>query len=309
MYTLSSDMTLGEWAAMWLISYKKDTIKETSYHQIELLVRLIPDELKDMKLSEIKPMYLQKFINEFALTASKSYMDKMRVLIHALFKDAIDNEICKRDPSARLRFPNIAERQREAFTIDEVKIIIQYAMTYSVRRIGIAVIVLLFTGLRRGELLGLKWTDIKDDVLTVNRSVYSENNMPKVKERVAKTVASLRSIPLEPEIAYLLNTLPKKGEYIFSASNGQLMSPRNFSRDYKRFFERLKEAEPSMRYLSPHCCRHTFATLNLESGADIRTIQALLGHTDIKTTARYTHPNIETMRQSIDSMKKSVFVP
>lgn len=231
----------------------------------------------------------------------------MRVFIHALFKDAFDNELCKRDPSVKLRFPSISEKTRESFNLDEVKVIIQFAMTYPIRRVGVAVIFLLFTGLRRGELLGLKWSDIKGNIFSVNRSVYMEDNKPVVTEGLAKTTASLRSIPIVPELLYLINSLPHNGEYIFCTKSGQLMSPRNFSRDYRKFFDRLRDVEPSVRYLSPHCCRHTFATLNLESGSDIRIIQALLGHTDIKTTARYTHPDIDTMRQAIDTMLHNIF--
>ena len=77
-------MTLGQWLPLWLRSYKLGTIKGTSYHQLEILCRHIPDSLKQMDLTDILPMHLQAFLNEFARTSSKSYMDKMRVLIHSL---------------------------------------------------------------------------------------------------------------------------------------------------------------------------------------------------------------------------------
>lgn len=299
-------VTLAEWILQWLSAYKLGTIKNTSYHQLELLALRIPSNLQEKCLNDILPMHLQAFFNEFAQTSSKSYMDKMRVMIHALFSDAVDNGLCVRDPSKRLRIPRVTECPREAFTFEEVKRIINFALDYPNARIATAVLLLLLTGLRRGELLGLKWTDLTNDTLTVNRAVYMEHNRPCVQEHVAKTSASLRTLPLLPELSYRLHALPKTGSYIFGTRSGTLMHPRNFSRDYDRFFQLLREVEPDVRKLSPHCCRHTFATLSLASGANLRTVQQLLGHTNIGTTARYTHPNLDIMRQSIEVLKDSI---
>ena len=70
-------MTLGTWIPQYLDAYKRGTIKDDSFYTLELVVRHIPQELKDMDMDEIRPMHLQKFYNAFAKTASKSYMDKM----------------------------------------------------------------------------------------------------------------------------------------------------------------------------------------------------------------------------------------
>ena len=306
MDSLSANMTLGQWIPLWLISYKLGTIKGTSYHQLELLARLIPDDLKTLPLSEIRPMQLQAFYNRFGQSASKSYMDKMRVMVNALFTEAVENGLCDKNPTKRLKPPRIAEMPREAYTIEEVKLILNYAMACDNSRIAVAVMLLLLTGLRRGELLGLQWGDIVNNTLTVNRSVFLDNCKPTVVEHQAKTAASLRTIPLLPELAYRIQVLPKYGPFVFSTKTGTIWHPRNFSRDYDRFFARLREAEPSVRCLSPHCCRHTFATLSLRSGSDLRIVQTLLGHTDIKTTSRYTHPDMEAMTQAVNGLRDSL---
>ncbi len=102
----------------------------------------------------------------------------MRVLIHSLFADALDNGLIEKDPSKRLRIPRVAERPRKAFTMEEVKSIISYIMACPDAKMGTVVLTLLLTGLRRGELLGLKWSDLTDDTLTVNRAVYMDQGRP-----------------------------------------------------------------------------------------------------------------------------------
>lgn len=299
-------MTLGEWIPQYLTSYKLNTIKVNSYSLLWLIVEHIPQELKDMELPDILPMHLQRFYNEFAQTYSKSYMDKTNVLMKSLFTAAIDNGFCTRNPTANLKVPYIAEPTRENFTMEEVAIILRFASVYDPQRVGVAIMTLLLTGLRRSELLGLKRSDITDDSLTINRTIYLENNKLCVAENAAKTVKSLRTVPLTPELAYRLQTLPHKGEFLFSTRSGTPMHPRNFNRDYDAFFARLQDAEPFVRRLSPHCCRHTFATLARESGADIRVLQELLGHTNIKTTARYSHASMGSMRDAIQGLRVSI---
>lgn len=299
-------MTLGEWIPQYLTCYKFNTIRPDSYYTLELVARQIPQALKDMELCDVLPMHIQQFYNEFALTASKSYMDKMRVLVNSLFVTAVDNNLCRRNPAARLKVPRIKEQPREAFTLDEVCIILRFAAVYENQRTGVAIMTLILTGLRRGELLGLKDGDITDTTLTVNRAVYLIHNKPHVIEHEAKTESSLRTVPLIPELAYRLKKLPHKGEFLFGTKKGTLLNPRNFTRDYDAFFMQLQDAEPSVRRLSPHCCRHTFATLARESGADIRVVQELLGHADIKTTARYSHANLSSMRGAVLNLKSSI---
>jgi len=299
-------MTLGEWIPQYLTSYKLNTIKVNSYYSLELVERQIPKYLKDMDITEILPMHIQRFYNEFALNHSKSYMDKLRVFMNGLFSTAIDNGFCTRNPTNHLKIPRIKEAPREFFTLEEVRTILDFAVVYENQRIAVAIMTLLLTGIRRGELLGLKPSDITDNTLTVNRAVYLEHNKSCVPEHEAKTENSLRVVPLVPELAHRLKTLPHKGEYLFSTKNGTLLHPRNFSRDYDTFFKHLRDVEPDVRRLPPHCCRHTFATLTRESGADMRVLQELLGHSDIKTTARYSHADMNSMQDAVQGLRAKI---
>jgi len=300
--SVSPDMKFCDWAKKWLENYKAGAIKQTSYHQLELLIFKIPDSIQNKKVKDISPIEIQSFINQFAAEYSKSYIDKMRFLLNAIFTEAQENGLCLKNPARKIKTPNVREHPRESYSPSECAVIKEFASRYYNQTIATAIVTLLYTGLRRGELLGLRWDDLSKQYITVNRGVFLEYNRPVVKEYQAKTESSLRMIPIVPDVFELICKLPKRGIYIFCVKSGGLMHPRNFSRDYGKFFDKLKEEYPDFNVLSPHCCRHTYATLTLSAGADVRVVQALLGHTDIKTTSRYTHPNQQLLYSAAKGM-------
>ena len=304
--TIKRWMKLSEWIDTWLSCYKLGTIKQTSYHQLELLKMRIPEKLLIRKVRDVTPIELQAFINEFSLSFSKSYIDKMRVMLRSIFTEAKENGICKINPAGRLKVPDVMERIREAYTPAEMGVVLRYADGYYRQVISVAVVALLYTGLRRGELLGLRWDDIDGNLLQIRRSVYTEDYKPVVKEYHAKTRSSLRVVPMTSDVMERINRLPRNGKYIFCVKRGGLMSPRNFSRDYMRFFKALQLEYPGFRILSPHCCRHTCATLALAGGADVRVVQQLLGHSDIKSTARYTHPDYFQLYKAVEGINQTL---
>ena len=140
--------------------------------------------------------------------------------------------------------------------------------------------------MREQELEYLDWSDLnfKKKILTV-RAKPEEGFIPKDWEE--------RTIPLHPELVELLMQLPRRNHLVFPSfrgnPNGHLLRMLNLI---------VKRAElPGRWYL--HKFRKTFATRALEKGADIRTVQALLGHKNITTTARYLSTSTDKMRQAV----------
>lgn len=316
---VSPDMKLGPWLDLWLETYKKGAMLETSYYQLEVLVKHIPERLKKKKVRDITAIELQSFMNGFTADSSKSYADKMRTLLRSSFGEARENGLTNADPTRNLKMPAKQDAPRQVYSKDEIVRIFNYAQVYRQNEtspkhradgylIATAIVFLLFSGLRRGELLGLMWSDLDKEmqVAHILRSVYMEDGVPTVKEFKLKTEGSLRDIPYPAILSDMVDQLPKNSMFVFGASTGRIMYPRNFSRAFSRFFESMNKEDGAIKQLSPHNCRHTFATEALKS-ADIRTVQTLLGHTDIKTTALYTHPDFIAKQDAVEGLLTGVF--
>ncbi len=297
--SVSPDMKLGDWLTAYIKGYKKGAIRDKSYDQCLKLRDHLPEHLLNKKTCNITPVELQTAVNDFAKTKSKSYALKMKILLKSAFLQAIENGICTKNPTTKLTVPDKAQKPREAYTAEEAKIILTYAPQYENKTIATAVIALLLTGIRRGELCGLRWTDIDKDILHIRRGVFLKDGKPAVEEYQAKTIESLRDVPIIPALKRLFCGMPKDNDYIFHDSKGNLIDPSNFMREYNKLIAFISSKHnKGLRRLSPHCLRHTFATLTLDTGADLRTVQLLLGHTDPKTTAIYTHPDEAKKRAS-----------
>lgn len=156
---------------------------------------------------------------------------------------------------------------------------------------------MLLTGLRRGELLALQWGNINMSNRTIRvcqavqraESGQQINNTTKGKRE--------RIVPISDELKELLDSLPRQSLFVVQ-ENGKGLTIDQFQRRYKRFFNDI-----GIEYKSAHKCRHSFASYLLKGGADLRTVQVLLGHAQIGTTQIYAHVDINGLKDNIQKLK------
>ena len=167
---------------------------------------------------------------------------------------------------------------------------------------GPAVMIMMYCGLRRGEVLALTWDDIDLDkkILSVNKSVITIKNQPQVKR--PKSKAGTREVPIPNFLANVLRDLPRDYSLVCPDTKGQIMSETAYRRawnSYRHYLNinaggrsasRSHEKIQVIDNITAHMLRHTYASMLYEAGVDIKSAQRFLGHADIEMTlAVYTH--------------------
>lgn len=286
-------MTFAEWSRKWLRTYKKPFVSESTYQNTYVNTveqHLIP-YFGAVSLQDIKPADVQQFFAE-KTRYSHSLLRKFRNTLKAIFEAAIDNDLLYKNPVKYIKLKSDAlPKEKKALTDEQIEFVKQKAAGQFD-----AVVFLLETGLRRGELLGLMWTDIDMDAktLTVSRSFSMVNGQGQI---CPPKHGSYRTIPLLPSAIDVLERQSHFSPYVFpSPKVKKPEDPNHFSRRLRNFFGSL----PEDCQCSAHELRHSYASQLMRKGVNIYTISKLLGHSDIQVTASvYVHPDVEQFRNEI----------
>ena len=306
------------------LEVKKSTLAPTTYPFYENVVKemLIP-KFGTMRMRDIRTHHIQQFIqylyNEkprgdgaeghIAPSTVKRYTTVLRSILTLAYKmEYIDEDV---GISRRIEFPKADTPEVEAFTMEEVTEILQATGSEPIH-IRTLVEMALFTGLRRGEIVGLKWDDVDLDmqILSVKRSIYKPKN-EKALEKAPKSQCSIRTIAIPERLCNTLREYKEHQErhasflgnawqnlgYIFTEEDGYVMNPHTPTKQFSKFLKRH-----NIRHLKFHGLRHTSATMLLANGCDIKTVSVRLGHSDIETTNIYVHA-----LQSVDRKAASTF--
>lgn len=280
-----------------------------------------------MKMKDLRTYHIQQFIQylstekkrldgrEGTIAAStvKRYTTVLRSIVTTAYKlEYIEGGIGR---SRRIEFPKEETKEVEVFTLEEVGQILT-ALESEPMHIRAVIEVALFTGCRRGEIVGLKWSDIdfENQRISIKRSIYKLRDgkacekEPKSKcsirtisipERLCKTLTEYR-VQQNRRIAYLGDGW-KNLDYIFTEEDGNVMHPHTPTKQFYHFLKRH-----GIRHLKFHGLRHTSATMLLANGCDIKTVSARLGHADIGTTNIYVHALEITDRMAAETFDRLV---
>lgn len=299
MAPLDNSTTLEEWAKLWLKN-KETSIAETTHANYVHIMRHILPMLGKFKLKDIKTVHIQTLINEMqAKDYSRSMMEKVKSVLYGMLQEAEINDMVMRNVCRGVKLPKAEKKQmKDSFTIEEVAIVEQNAEILEYCDI---VSILVNTGMREGEFLALRHEDIDYEqscIHITHAATRTKTGMMKLSR--PKTPESVRTIPVSEKTLVLIKRLDnsKTGDFLFSNNAGGIVDAKSFYRIYKRTITKL-----GIRYLPPHCCRHTYATMLHAAGVDFKTIQTLMGHTDYALTANiYTHVKPAQLRHAVDAL-------
>ena len=288
----------------WL-ELKKNLVKESTYFNYKFIVeKHIKPVLGDKTLLEIKQYDMSNFIKikkEEGITTS---LKEMLVRVKSILKYTQKKYSINFDFDFSSGY--VARVQKlEVFTEKEKHKLEKYiTSTKDIRHLG--VLISLYTGLRIGEVCGLKWKDIdlENKEISVERTIqrlYIEKGTSKVVNTLPKTIKSVRKIPISKTLIDILSTTKKQYDsecFVITGEKDRSYEPFSYRNVYKKL---LKDC--GLQYRKYHCLRHFFATRCIKVGMDIKSLSEILGHSNIGTTMNiYVHSSYEIKKKYIDRL-------
>ena len=308
----SSKPTFKEVADLWLESYET-TVKPTTYQNTKnYLNAIIENHFKEIRIESVSVAMMQKIV----IDLSKKYVAFLSQLsiINRVFKYALHLDIIQTNPVDRIIRPKQQKPRKEkiALTKEELNQFLTLAKKDARPVLYTAWHTLAYTGLRRGELLGLEWSDIDFEnktisvnktLVTVNGSLYTQSPKTKRSTRTISlddsTVQVLKNWKLEQKKQFFKNGVKSK-DIVITNIKGSYLDFAYFRDELKKFL-----STHNLKRFSVHSLRHTHASLLFEAGIEPKTISDRLGHSNIQTTLNmYTHLNDKQRSDVADRLLK-----
>ena len=287
----SKGKTFGEVSDLWWEEHL-ESLEYNSTRNYKPAYERAREAFKDVRIKEIQPVQISAFVSDFAKTHAQKTVDTQLLIFRLIYSYAVNHGYClfnaARDVKVKAKLPT---KKRHMPSREDIALIKQSAdCTF-----GLYPIWLLYTGLRKSELLSLRYENIdkKNRRIIISQSMYCVGNTPKLKQ--PKTEASLATLPI---IDALLPYVPdRKSGYVFPNSKGELMTESQFRALYKQY-----QSESGVTCTS-HQLRHAFATMLYEANVPPEQAQILLRHAQYSTTMdTYTDIREEKKKQAFDNI-------
>ena len=293
------EMPFGEWLDFWYQNYVKLQIRPTTQanYEAKIYQHIIP-ELGKIPLNQLAQKDLQQFYarmktggrlirtEQFGKGLSDSMVRGLHAACRSALEKAVQEELIRTNPAVGCKLPPKRGREMQVLGREELQRFLIQAQAEGYYELFLLD---LCTGLRRGELLALQWDDLdfKTGTLTVNKQVYEVRGQLQVS--IPKTRASIRRLVLPPGVVEVLRayweTVDSRWMFPSPVKEDMPMTPGAVRRRLQIILERA-----GCKRIRFHDLRHTFATLSLENGMDVKTLSAMLGHVSAATTLDiYTH--------------------
>lgn len=336
-YVEPSKTQFGEWVTRWLELYVKPKVKMSTFSKyvINANTHIIPF-LGHILLKQLTTDHIQAFYNQLAKTHSTSVLGIVHQVLSGALKAAVKQKVIIYNPAEHTVRPAVTYKEITPLSVDEVKRYLDVARN---DKLYAAFLLDFYTGLRRGELLALRWSDLTlrtkkgvaltmaDDIpweridmrsgaLQVRQSLSRVENYEGTTQLVfstPKTESGKREIPLLPFVLQalrahkavqtqeklLLGSAYADKGLAFATAAGSPIEPRNLLRKHKEIL-RVAGLRTELRI---HDIRHTFGTLLAQAGENPKNLQVIMGHADIRTTlGTYCHSGIEDKMRAVERL-------
>ena len=316
---VSYDDTFSQWLNR-LLTVKETELTESEYNTFKARAKVFDDEIGGLPLKSISQSMLQPIINEIytrnpttGKPSAKRTVARYISAASAVFSYAIECRSADFNPCVYLKVPKAAKTtERRMLTPTE-----RQWIEDTPHRAQLPAMLMMYSGLRKGEVTALTWADIDFDNHTI--SVNKAYDFKQGEIKLPKTVAGNRIVSVPAKLIRFLRTVPKNNILVVTTANGGRMTESAWKRLWESYLKDLNlkygtsfikrnKFDPkgnimTIEPFTPHCLRHTFCSIMYEAGTDVLTAKEQMGHSDIKTTlAIYTHLDKQYKQKNISKL-------
>jgi integrase len=310
----SEDYTVASWLKSWYELYAKPNVRPATADRYQLIIETytIP-RIGKIKLNKLTSRDLQKLYKDLMERGriqkrsgkgnpglSSTTVRSVHLTLHCAFERAVKERLIPRNPTDDCIAPKVQKVEMKTLRPEHLKFYLEAA---DARGVLPMFYLELVSGLRKGELVALLWDDldIQNRTISVSKQ-YIKNPSGKLTLSRPKTETSVRRVSIPQEAVDLLIQEHEKhpeNPYLFpSSTTGEMYYPDSVVKLHEKI---LKDA--GLEHIRFHDLRHTFATLALQNGVDIKTVSSMLGHYDAGFTLRtYTHATRQMQDQAAETM-------
>lgn len=320
----NKNITIKTLLHRWLFSVKKHEIKDATLETYECTYRkhIKPFSFSDIPIKKISSIVIQDFYNElFKKKRSSQTIEDVHKLLHQFFvycekQGYISKNLCTKGlvniPKDKIvNVDEVIEKKKIPFNYFREDEIPMLKKAFKNNKYKNVVDFALATGMRQGEIVGLKWKHLNFE----KREIYVKNNTIRVavfnengektgyetKDGTPKTESSIDIIPMSNFVYNLLIKLPRISEYVFTA-DGHQIDKKDLEKVWRKTLLSLSKEIDGFVYRKFHDLRHTFAVLLLLHGVDLYTIMKLLRHKKISSTEIYLAVLPESKSNSVNKL-------
>lgn len=309
------DMTVNAWFDYWVEEIKANATKRNTIKNYKQRYNQnIKKHIGNMIITKVKPLHLQHIINAMTNEGyAPSTIEQTRLLMANFFNSAVDNDIIHKSPLKRtVSLPPKQKKERRVLTLSEQETFLKGAQSYDN---FLVFVFALLTGMRAGEIIGLQFKDVDFNrrCIYVNQTCEYDYRQKEFVCGSPKSESGQRCIPMTDVVFNILNKQREKkatrkivnlkyADFVFLSKKGVPLKNSSLDEQLAKIARELKIEKFSM-----HTFRHTFATRCIEADVNPKTLQTILGHSDISLTLNlYTHT---TQEQKVKEMQKLEKIP
>ncbi len=318
---ITANVKFETFAEQWFEEYAKLNLRHTSYERMRQLTQRVYPAIGHLRLDKITGRHVQQFINDLALNGKSMKTGKplsRKTAIHHLsfisdvFSYAVKMDMLSENPCRKVTVPKGEKKEKEIYTLEEIEVLFRLLETAPLKYRTFFTLA-IYSGFRRGELLGLEWKDIdwEHNVISVRRtSNYTADKG--IYTDTTKTKKSQRSLKFPPMVMDLLKEYKTEQDEekvklgskwidydrLFVKYDGR---PMNNNTPYFWFTEFCKEN--NFRFCDIHSMRHFYASALINEGVDAAAVSGALGHSVISTTTSiYCHAFQQAQARASDAI-------